>query len=397
MASTKTNKQLHIDKESLATLALAQGGFLGSIDKLMNKKEATSVNQTGYYKGCPFPFSFIMAPNGAINQKNIIDSKKGDILDLIVENKKVGHINVDDSFPINKQNRLKNIFGIFDESHVEIKNMLAKFGDYAVSGHFKVQNDNPKKQKEKIDQHIKELNAKKITGIMLGTRVFNRAHERLIRTALEKADLLVLFLKKPYETDGFSFELRHKVLQYFIDNYLPRHKVLIVPLENSYIFTSKSNLILQCIVAASFGCTKLVISHNHNGISMYYDKNQPHFALDCYKYNLPLEVVIVSEYVFCNECKTLVSTFTCPHGSHHHIKYHGDSLQKLLLAGLLPPALFVRRDISAMILSELFPDRFENVEKLYDNLLPNKGLLESHSQRDFYEELMKLHQTSSMV
>ena len=49
-----------------------------------------------------------------------------------------------------------------------------------------------------------------------------------------------------------------------------------------------------------------------------------------------------------------------------------------------------------MILAELFPNRFENLQKIYDELFPNEGILETHSEKEFYEELMNLYQTSSL-
>lgn len=397
MESSKKNRALHINYETLATLALAQEGILGSVDKLMNKEEAQIANTKGFYKNQPMPISFILAPSGEQNQKNIKNAKKGEILDLVVNRDIVGHVEVEGSHSIDKYNRVKRIFGVYDEQELTVKKTLHSFGDFAVSGKFKVNYDRPKKDKIRIQDAIKNANAKKITGLLFGTKPFNRAHERLIRTTLEKADLIVIFLMRPFVTDGISYSIREKTLKYFIDTYMPKGKVLIVPLETSHMFSENTNLILQCIIAANFGCTKFVIGHNHYGIGMYYDHNQPHFALDNYKEHLPLEVVVVSEYVFCNECKTLVSTTTCPHGSHHHIKYHGKSLKELLLLGILPPALFIRRDISSIILSELFPKRFKNIQYIYDNLFPNNGLLEEHSEKDFYETLIKLHQTTSMV
>ena len=70
---------------------------------------------------------------------------------------------------------------------------------------------------------------------------------------------------------------------------------------------------------------------------------------------------------------------------------------ELLKVGILPPAVLMRKDISAILLSEMFPDRFENIQKIYDNIFPTSGLLESHDEKDFYLELMNLHQTTSLT
>jgi sulfate adenylyltransferase len=397
MASPRKNRQLYIDKEALATLSLAKEGILGKVTKLMNKAEAVEVNETGYYKGSPMPFSFIMAPNGRRNQEIIASCKPGETLDLIVERKKRGEIYVEDFFEIDKVKRITNIFGTYDPTDPETQVLLKRLGRLAISGEFELDFDDVKEAKAKIQKAKEELGAKKVTALMMSARPFHRAHERLIRITLDKADLLVIFLLRPYKTDGFSYDLRYKCLQYFIDNYLPRNRVIIVPFENTYIFAGHHNSVLESIAAYNFGCNKLVIGQNHSGIGMYFDQNQAHSTLDRYKKDLPLEIIILSEFVYCNICKTLVSTKTCPHGQHHHIKYHSKSLKALLNAGILPPAVLMRKDISAILLSELFPNRFENLQRIYDDIFPNAGLLEYHDEKDFYLELMKLYQTTSLV
>ena len=74
-----------------------------------------------------------------------------------------------------------------------------------------------------------------------------------------------------------------------------------------------------------------------------------------------------------------------------------DSILELLELGFLPPAALIRKEISAFLLSKLFPNRFKNLEKLYYDLLPVEGLLEEHTEKDFYLELMKLYQTTSLT
>jgi sulfate adenylyltransferase len=231
---------------------------------------------------------------------------------------------------------------------------------------------------------------------MMSARPFHRAHERLIRITLEKTDLLVIFLLKPYTEDLVSYDLRLKTLQYFIENYLQKNRVVVVPFENTYIFSGYNNAVLDSICARNFGCDRLVLGQNNSGIGMYYDKNEVKSILNRYK-PLGIKVDIITEFVYCNECKTLVSKNTCPHGQHHHIRYDSQTLMKLLSAGILPPAVLMRKDISAILLSEMLPDRFENIQKIYDNIFPTSGLLESRDEKDFYLELMNLHQTMSLT
>lgn len=396
MASQKRNRQLFIDKQFLATLSFAKEGILYPVDKLMTKKEALDVEKTGMYQEIPFPFPFILAPNGKKNTETLKTAIRGERLDFIVDGEIKGHIVVDEVFKVDKKRRIEQIFGTYDTSNPEVQLFLKRLGEYSVCGDYELDFDDIKDIKRTINEAKKRIKPKCVASVMMSAKPFHRAHERLIRITLEKTDLLVIFLLKPYTQDQISYNLRLKTLQYFVDNYLPKSRVVIVPFENTYIFAGHNNAVMDSICAFNFGCNRLVLGQNHSGIGMYFDKNEMKSLLNKYE-SLNIKVDILTEFVYCNECKTLVSKNTCPHGQHHHIKYDSDTLVELLQAGILPPAVLMRKDISAILLSEMFPNRFENIQRIYDNIFPTSGLLESHSEKDFYLELMTLHQTTSLT
>jgi len=392
MTSPRKNSIL-INDEAFGALDLIENQIFSKFNRLMNEKEANEVYETGFLGGEPMPYAFVFAPQGKRNQETIKNAQKGDKIELINSSgESVGHINVSGSFKFDETKSAQNIFRTN-----ETESARQCCGKLAISGEIKIYGSALEKVKERIVTVKKEQNAQKITAIMLTAEPFNRAHERLIRMTIDKADLVLLFLLKSHGADEvMSFALKKRVLEYFIQNYIPQNRLIIVPFENSSLFSSHLNPTLECIAAHRLGADKLVVGQNHAGIGMFYDHNVAHTVLERYKNDLNLEIVVLPELVYCNECKTLVSTKTCPHGQHHHIKYHAQTLKTLLLSGILPPAILMRRDISAMVLSELFPNRFENIQKLCDDLFPSNGLLEKQTEREFYEKLMKLYQTTSL-
>ena len=393
MTSPRKNSIL-INDEAFGTLDLIENQIFSKFNRLMNEKEANEVYETGFLAGEPMPYTFVFAPQGKRNQETIKNAQKGEKIELINSSgEPVGHINVSSSFKFDETKSAQNIFRAN-----ETESARQCCGELAISGEIKIYGSTLEKVKERIKTVKEEQNAQKITAIMLTAEPFNRAHERLIRMTIDKADLVLLFLLKSHGADEvMSFALKKRVLEYFIQNYIPQNRLIIVPFENSSLFSSHLNPTLECIAAHRLGAGKLVVGQNHAGIGMFYDHNIAHTVLERYKNDLNLEIVVLPELVYCNECKTLVSTKTCPHGQHHHIKYHARTLKTLLLSGILPPAILMRRDISAMVLSELFPNRFENIQKLCDDLFPSNGLLEKQTEREFYENLMKLYQTTSLT
>jgi len=391
-----TRKSLYIDTEALSTLALMQAGLMAPIDRLMNKLEAKEVNEKKVYKGVPFPFAFVLAPNGKKNDAILKTLVKGETVDLFCEGNKVGEIIVDETFPINFEKRLHNIYGTTDPSHPGVKNILARLGKLAVCGDLHVNYPILEDNKRRIKEMIQTTGATFVSSMMLTANPLNRAHERMIRQAISDSDLLVIFLRKPFSLDTLQYEIRYNALNAFIDNYIPRNKILIIPFENSYIFAGQNKLILEANLVKNYGCQQLVIGKNHHGLGLFYDKNRLSTIFDHCK-NIDIDIKTVDEYVYCDTCKTLVSTTNCPHGQHHHIHYHSESIMKLIKSGLVPPPILVRKEVSASILAALFPERFEGLQKIHDSLMPNTGLLENLSEEQFYLKLIGLYQTSSLT
>ena len=393
MTSARKNSEISITTEVYGALELIKNKILSNYDSLMDDEQIKEVAKKGYFNGEPMPYSFGFAPFGEINQNIASKLHAGQRVNLNMDGKIVGHIDVAKVFKFDEGMRAKNIFLANEASNDKEINL----GKYGISGKSELYDESMQESKKALYELIRESGAKKITAVFLTADPFNRAHERLVRMTIDKADLVVVFLIRTREERHIDYEIRKQVLDYFNQNYLPTKKVFVFALKNTTLFTSHANPTLECIAASRLGANKLVIGQNHSGIGMFFDHNEVHTILDIYKNDLNLDVIVLPELVYCNKCKTLVSTKSCPHGQHHQIKYHPDVIKELLFNGIMPPAILVRPEISALVLSKLYVNRFKDIQKLCDDLFVNSGLLENKTDRDFYEELMKLYQTSSLT
>ncbi|MEA3492089.1 MAG: sulfate adenylyltransferase, partial [Campylobacterota bacterium] len=349
MASSRKNRSLYIDAEALSTLALVKAGLISPVVSLMNKEIANQVDKAKIFKGFPYPFAFILAPKGKRNREVLLTAAEGETLDLLSSEGKVGEIVVDETFGIVPKERLYHIYGTSDLSHPGVKNTMARLGDIAVSGDYYVDYPLIDDNINRIRSMINRTGATNISAMMLASNPFNRAHERMIRQALNTSDMMVIFLRKPFTSNGLRYDIRHNALNTFVDHFLPRNKVIIIPFENSYIFAGYNELVLDALLAKNYGCNELVIGKNHAGLGLYYDKNRLSTIFDSLK-DIDITITTVDEYVYCDTCKTLVSTQTCPHGEHHHTHYHSNSIMKLMQSGIIPPSILVRKEVSASIL-----------------------------------------------
>ncbi|MDP2893321.1 MAG: sulfate adenylyltransferase [Sulfurimonas sp.] len=396
MTLLRKNKTLLIDKEAASALELLKDGLLSPVESLMNEEQSRSVLQTGLIDGKSFPFPFILAPSGKVNAEVLSSLEKGEEITILFEKEPFATLIVDEVFHIDPNHRIRQIYGTDDISHPGVMATLKRIGSQAVSGEYTLVNKSSNTNKEIISEAKKLIDAKHTTALVMGANPLHRAHEKLIRQTLENTDLLVIFLLKPYTESNLSYEIRKKALDFFINNFLTKNHVVVVPLENSYIFAGYNEIIIDAVVAKNYGCDKLTIGRNHAGLGMFYDCNSNKSIIDKVV-GIDIEITVSSEYVYCDKCTTLVSKNTCPHGQHHQISYHSNSILELLELGILPPTILMRKEISAVILSKLHPNRFKNLERLYYDILPVEGLLEEHTENDFYLELMKLYQTTSLT
>ena len=396
MTLLRKNKTLLIDKEAASALELLKDGLLFPVDSLMNEEQSKSVLKTGLIDGKSFPFPFILAPSGKVNQEVLSSLEKGEEITILFEKKPFAILIVDEVFHIDPNQRIRQIYGTDDISHPGVLATLKRIGSIAVSGEYELTNKSSNTNKETISQAKKLIDAKHTTALVMGANPLHRAHEKLIRQTLENTDLLVIFLLKPYTESNLSYDIRKKALDYFMNNFLTKNHVVVVPLENSYIFAGYNEIIIDAVVAKNYGCDKLTIGRNHAGLGMFYDCNSNKSIIDKV-IGIDIEISVASEYVYCDKCTTLVSKNTCPHGQHHQISYHSNSILELLELGIMPPTILMRKEISAVILSKLHPNKFKNLERLYYDILPIEGLLEEHTENDFYLELMKLYQTTSLT
>lgn len=393
---SRKNKTLLIDKEAASALELLKDGLLSPVESLMNEQESKNVLKTGLINDRSFPFPFILAPSGKVNAEVLKSLKKGEEVTILFENEPFASLIVDEVFHIDPKERIKQIYGTDDISHPGVMATLNRLGSLAVCGEYTLLKESRNKNKQKIQEAKKLIEAKHTTALVMAANPLHRAHERLIRQTLDSTDLLVIFLLKPYSESNLSYEIRKESLEFFINNFLTKNHVIIVPLENSYIFAGYNEIIIDAVVAKNYGCDRLTIGRNHAGLGMFYDCNSNKSIIDRV-IGIDIEITVASEYVYCDKCTTLVSKNTCPHGQHHQIPYHASSILELLELGILPPTILMRKEISAVVLSKLHPNRFKNLEKLYYDILPVEGLLKEHTENDFYLELMKLYQTTSLT
>ncbi|PAF45997.1 sulfate adenylyltransferase [Helicobacter sp. 11S02629-2] len=388
-------KQIYIDKEALAVLSLAKAELLSPVTRLMNKEEMEQVNRDSMYEGKSFPCPFLLNPSGKRNKEVLKSLKKNEIIDLVTEGEVVGELKVDSTFKIDLDVRIRKLTGGDFSAH-DLPSLTARMGDIALCGEYKLLENPQLEYFNRLSTTINSLSAKNITGFFIRAEPLHRVHEKILREALMNTDVLVIFLLKPYKKSFIDYDLRLRCVEFFIDGYLQKERVVVIPIDDTYLYAGQNKMALNAIVAKNYGCTKMITGEHNPGLGVYYKDRQIHSILDELK-GIDINFEIISEFVYCDTCRTIVSTKVCPHGHHHHISYNSESFIEFFKLGLLPPAMFVRQQISAIMLSHIFPNRFKKLNRFYYDMMTSKGIVQDAPEEEFYLKLMQLYQTTSLT
>ena len=146
----------------------------------------------------------------------------------------------------------------------------------------------------------KKLQTQNATSIVLYASPVTRIHERIFRLILEEDTLLVLLLLRKQNEDILSFEIRKQCLEYIIENFLPKNRIIIFPLDDIYLFAGAHGILLDAILSQNLGCNKMVIGETYPNLAIYYDKQKIYSIFDTTK-DIKIKIQLLSEFVYCQQ------------------------------------------------------------------------------------------------
>ncbi len=378
--------QIIINEKELSILSLIEENCFNTNGFLPNDTNHIKQNYSLFSENI-IPSTLTFSPNYRLNG-SLKNCEFNDEISLVLNGAVVGKITNATTFK-----NTKKYTNIFNENICKIEENL----NPCIAGKVNIFDNKFKKLKTKVAAKIEKHNAKKVTALVLNADPITRAHERMFRWTIDKADLVLVFIVDGYESNSLNFKVKKECFDFFVKNFLPQERIFPIYLEHVDLFSPHLDPNYECLLASSFGANKLVIGQNHQGLGLFYDNNLAHTAIDELSQKTGLELIVLPEFVFCNKCNMMVSTKSCPHGSHHHIKYRSSMIREMLQSGLIPPTVLVRKEISAKLLAHLHPNRFKNVQMIYDGLFPSNGIIEKRSDEDLYKELITLYRTGYMI
>lgn len=185
----------------------------------------------------------------------------------------------------------------------------------------------------------------------------HRAHEYLIRAALEVMDGLFLSpVMGPTKGDDVPAEIRWRCYEVLLAEYLPPERVVLCGLDLAMRYAGPREALFHAIIRQNFGCTHFIIGRDHAGVGDFYG---PIEAQRIFRQLRPADLAIKPLFFdaafYCRRCGSLATSRTCPHGPAAHLSLSGTQLRELLSDGKLPPAELVRPEVAAVLMEAYWP------------------------------------------
>jgi len=333
---------------------IANGGF-SPLNGFMTKKEAESVIKN------------VRLPNGILWSIPILFPVEGDKFEklniadeiaLVDKNDKVIAIMViEDLFDLDLDKCCKSVFGVNDDNHPGV-NFVKMYGNKFAGGEILVLN-RPDRESISADYyldplHTREMFEKKGLSKIVAFQTRNpihRAHEYLIKCALESADgFLIHPLVGETKSDDIPADVRMKCYEVLVDNYFNNEKTMISVLPAAMRYAGPKETIHHMIMRKNYGCSHMIVGRDHAGVGDYYGTYEAQEYVDKYMDELEIKPVKFEHSFYCKVCGNLASLKTCPHDSENHVHLSGTKVREMLSEGKMPPKEFSRKEVAEILI-----------------------------------------------
>ncbi|MDC1141805.1 sulfate adenylyltransferase [Planctomycetota bacterium] len=180
----------------------------------------------------------------------------------------------------------------------------------------------------------------------------HRAHEHLIRTALETADGLVIHpLVGETKAGDIPADVRTACYTTLIEKYLPRDRVILAALPAPMRYAGPKEAIHHALIRKNYGATKFIVGRDHAGVGDYYGTYDAQKIFETYDENeLGIKNLNFEHSFYCKGVGGYATNKTSPFGPEHRVFVSGTKLREILAAGERPPAEVVRPEIADILI-----------------------------------------------
>jgi len=183
--------------------------------------------------------------------------------------------------------------------------------------------------------------------------VVHRAHEFIQLEAFERLHCDGLFIHPlvgPKKSGDFNPDIICKCYDLMVSQFYPKGKVLLGAFQNYPRYSGPREAVFTAICRKNFGCSHFIVGRDHSGVGNYYQKDGAHKLFDELGY-IGIKPIYFNEVHYCLKCDQYVES--CSHSESNILQISGTQCREMFKKSKIPPAWFMREEISRMIISDI--------------------------------------------
>ncbi|HEY8080251.1 MAG TPA: sulfate adenylyltransferase [Labilithrix sp.] len=276
---------------------------------------------------------------------------------LVFEGEVVGTIEVSEVYDFDREAEAQHVYKTTEDAHPGVKWLKSRGDEVGVAGRITLAKRTIKRRFPEHHRDPVEVRAEiaqrgwRRTVAFQTRNPIHRAHEHLLRSALETVDGLAVHpLVGETKEDDVPADVRVRAYETLLSKYFPKDRVLLTVFPFAMRYAGPREALLHAIARQNYGFSHFIVGRDHAGVGSYYGTYDAQKIFDTLSpTDLAITTIFFEHSFWCRGCGQVASLKTCPHDKSEHLVLSGTKVREALSRGEKLPVEFTRPEVAAIL------------------------------------------------